>query len=94
MHDRLPGIPEHPAYTRLLAALFQQPRMRREVDDITGNVNGPDVIHELRACGWELPCERIPTTDRDDRPVQAGQYSMTLQDRQHWLTLQSRGRNE
>ncbi len=94
MHDRIPGLPEHPAYTRLLAALFQQPRMRREVDEITGNVNGPDVIYELRSCGWELPCARIPVTDRDGYPVQAGQYSMTAADRQNWLAIQSRGRAE
>lgn len=93
-NHRTPTIPEHPAFRRLLAALFERDRARRETDDITGNVNSPDVVYQLRACGWELPCERIQVLDRDHRPVQAGRYSMTAADRQHWIALQAQGRTE
>lgn len=73
------------ALRRLLEALFSRPLMRREVDEITGNVNGPDVIYILRKREWELPCVRIPTVDRDGFPVQAGQYRMSSADRRRWM---------
>lgn len=44
MTNRTPTIPEHPAFRRLLAALFERERARRETDEITGNVNSPDVV--------------------------------------------------
>lgn len=88
---RIPTVPAHPSFRDLLAALSERPHMRRELNELTGNINAPDLVYELRARGWELVCERIITRDRYGHPVQAGRYSMTTADRQHWIEIQAKG---
>ena len=80
---------DNPRHLRVLAALMGGPLSREQVDRIGGASNGPELISELRSSGLNIPCERKRVHDRDGKPVWAGIYSLTAEDRamiKAWLT--------
>ena len=63
--------------------------MRRELDDLAGASNSPDLIFGLRRLGLDIPCARVKCIDRDGKICQSGIYSLTVDDRRKlsaWLT--------
>lgn len=71
----------NPRHLRVLALLLARPARREEVDGVAGASNGPDLISNLRALGLDVPCSRVPATDRDGRPCRPGVYRLTARDR-------------
>lgn len=72
-----------PRESRALRALLRGPMRREQIDRVGGVSNGPDLIKNLRAgLGLEIPCERIPSIDRDGKRVKVGVYSLSPADRQ------------
>lgn len=65
---------------RLLEALEIAPLTRREVDKVSGALNGPQIVLELRRRGLEIPCELIVVYDRDGNRRETGRYSLTPRD--------------
>lgn len=56
--------------------------MREVVDRVAGSSNGPDVVARVRRkLNIEIPCDRVPATDRDGKPCKPGRYSLTEGDR-------------
>ena len=72
----------NPRQLRGLTVLLRRPVLRKELDDIVGATNSPELVAELRRKGLELPCKRIQFIDRDGRPCSPGVYSTTTADRQ------------
>lgn len=66
---------------RLLLALQKGPLHREEADRITGASNSPEVVAQLRARGWNIPCEMVEHIDRDGKPGKHGLYSLSSTDR-------------
>lgn len=69
-----------PRMRRLLLRLLSGPCDREELDRAIGASNTPDVVHRLRAKGFELPCESVKGIDRDGLAIHWGCYSMTARD--------------
>jgi hypothetical protein len=69
--------PLGPRQERAVAALLRRPVPREQLDDVTGQSNSPELVAELRRQGLEVPCLRVPTTDRDGRIRQPGVYHLT-----------------
>jgi hypothetical protein len=75
-------IKHKPKAHRIVLALLGTPFLWREqVDQVAGVSNGPDEIAILRGHGLEIPCQRVPTRDRDGGLSQPGRYSLTEHDR-------------
>lgn len=84
----------NPRYLRAIRALLRAPVMREQLDDITECSNSPDVVHELRALGLNLPCRRMVVVDRDGHERRPGQYSLDAEDRaklQQWMRERTQG---
>jgi hypothetical protein len=84
---------DNPRHLRAITALMRRPLLRTELGDLTGCINTPDMVAELRRRGLDLPCERINFIDRDGRGCRPGVYSMTLRDRRkvlRWLVARDR----
>jgi hypothetical protein len=71
----------NPRALRALAALLARPIPRKQLDDIAGCSNAPELVSSLREKGLEIPCVRIHFIDRDGRPCKPGVYSLTATDR-------------
>jgi hypothetical protein len=71
----------NPRHLRVLVALIRRSMTREHVDTEAGASNGPALIAELRHRGLSIPCDRIPTFDRDGREVKRGVYHATKLDR-------------
>lgn len=72
---------ENPRYLRVVHALWRGARSRKEIDQIAGAANGPQIIASLRALGLTLPCRLVPGIDRDGHPIRFGVYEMDKADR-------------
>lgn len=70
----------NPRHLRAIQALLQRPQRREHIDAVAGCSNGPQLISDLRHCGLELPCERVPDIDRDGRTIKRGVYYFTKSD--------------
>lgn len=71
-----------------MQALYRGPHCREDIDRISGASNGPEVVRQLRALGWEIPCELVPHTDCDGLLGRHGVYSLSDVDRsavRDWL---------
>jgi hypothetical protein len=47
---------------------------RKDLDEICGALNSPEVIRNLRLTGWGIPCRRIKVQDRDGKTCLPGVY--------------------
>jgi len=68
---------------------MQSPRFRRDLQRITGASNTPDMVAEIRRCGLETPCQKVPVPDRDSAITYPGIYSFNEHDRRKvnaWLS--------
>lgn len=71
-----------PRHIRVLQALMVLRKLTREdLDRVAGASNGPDVVRQLRGKGLSVPCNLLPRVDRDGRPCEIGEYSLTPADR-------------
>ncbi|MCI2809531.1 hypothetical protein [Eoetvoesiella caeni] len=81
-----------PRHVRVLQALMVLRKLtREELDRVAGASNGPDVVRQLRGKGLAVPCNLLPRIDRDGRPCEVGEYSLTPADRRAivgWLKRQ------
>ena len=71
---------DNPRHLRVLNVLLRRPVPRKEVDNIAGCANGPQLVADLRNLGLgekHLPCERINFIDRDGFPCRPGVYRLT-----------------
>ena len=85
-----PLWPKSPRGRRVLLALLNGPLLREQVDRVAGASNGPQVVAGLRKLlGLSIPCEEIPSVDRDGHVTKPGQYSLSPEDRERALWLQS-----
>jgi hypothetical protein len=82
---------DNPRHLRVLYSLEIRSRKREEIDRIAGASNGPDLISDLRKCGLEIPCDRVPAIDRDGLPVKPGVYSLTEDDRRKLKVWKRKG---
>jgi hypothetical protein len=81
---------DNPRHLRAIHALLTRPMPREHLDRHVGCSNSPDVIAELRRRGLDVPCERVPDTDRDGKLIKRGVYHFIAQDRSkisRWLAL-------
>jgi hypothetical protein len=72
---------DNPRHLRAIQALLTRPMPREHLDRAAGCSNGPELIAELRRRGLELPCERVPDTDRDGLLIRRGVYALSTRDR-------------
>lgn len=72
---------ENPRCLRVLQALSLRARSRKQIDEIAGASNGPQVIANLRQCGLRIPCFLVNGIDRDGRPIRFGVYYLSASDR-------------
>nr|MBL8411664.1 hypothetical protein [Dechloromonas sp.] len=93
----LPGIPSLPPFAtsnpkeiRIICALANGPCSREDLDRVAGISNAPDAILKLRDAGLTIPCERLPTTDRDGGTVHRGRYQFTADDRERTMHIWGR----
>ncbi len=70
-----------PRQRRAIMALLARPLARKQLDDIAGCINSPDLVMKLREFGLEIPCVRQPVTDRDGKRAWYGIYSLTAEDK-------------
>lgn len=68
--------PLTPKQQRILTALLNGPLTRRQAGDISGALNAPQVILELRRKGIPIVTEWQCGIDRDNRPYRMGIYSL------------------
>jgi hypothetical protein len=74
MLKRIPLI-KSPREYRLLHSLFHNNGLSvKELREIIGANNVPDVVMSLRNRGWVIHCERIDFYDRDGRNCRPGIY--------------------
>lgn len=60
-----------------------QEHSRNEITARCGPVNVSSAVELLtRKTGLEIPCQRLPLTDRDGKTVRAGFWKLTDRDRQ------------
>lgn len=84
---------DNPRHLRAIQALMTRPQRREHLDAVAGCSNAPELIAELRRRGLDVPCERVPDTDRDGRPIKRGVYHFIQSDRRklnEWLRLRER----
>ena len=77
---------DNPRHLRAIAALLRYPVMRKDLDNVAGCINGPQLISELRDLGLKIPCKRISHIDRDGKCNYPGQYYFTESDK-HKLNI-------
>lgn len=65
-----------PRQHRALAALLVGRVTSRELREIAGMLNAPQLIADLRALGWKIFCIRFKATDRDGKRCRPGYYEM------------------
>ncbi|MES2770613.1 MAG: hypothetical protein V4623_01300 [Pseudomonadota bacterium] len=85
---------ENPRHLRAIDALLTRPMPREHLDLQVGCSNSPELIAELRRRGLAVPCERVPDTDRDGKPIKRGVYHLIKQDRSkitRWLASRQKG---
>lgn len=78
----------NPRQTRTLRALMNNSQMRKNIDQIAGCSNSPELISQLRHKGLEIPCERVERFDRDGNACWPGLYQLTPEDKaivRDWL---------
>jgi len=73
----------NPRHLRVLRALAPKGASlsRKQLDNLAGASNGPELVAELRRRGLHVPCHRVPMLDRDGRVVRVGIYALTPSDR-------------
>jgi hypothetical protein len=79
---------ENPRWLRAISALLKRSVRRKDLDSIAGCANAPDIIHNLRKQGLQIPCTRISMRDRDNKLCQVGVYYFSDSDRRKvvsWL---------
>jgi hypothetical protein len=72
---------DNPRHLRAIHALLTRPMPREHLDQHVGCSNSPELIAELRRRGLDVPCERVPDTDRDGKPIKRGVYAFDRNDR-------------
>ena len=72
---------ENPRQLRAIAALLRRPLPRKQLDDVAGASNSPQLVAQLRARGLDVPCQRVSFVDRDGRLCRPGVYCFTTADR-------------
>ncbi|MBV1786754.1 hypothetical protein KQ940_01640 [Marinobacterium sp. D7] len=70
-----------PRQHRLLQALQNGPLHREDADRVAGASNAPAVVAQLRARGWDIPCEWVGHIDRDGKSGRHGVYHLSDRDR-------------
>ncbi|MBD3767949.1 MAG: hypothetical protein IE928_08385 [Gammaproteobacteria bacterium] len=65
-----------PRQYRLILAILEGAKSTRDLIQIVGANNVPDVVMNLRGSGWQIHCDRVPVFDRDGNKVAAGQYRL------------------
>jgi hypothetical protein len=68
---------------RALAALAENDGLTvKQLRDIAGQNNIPELMRQLRRNGWRWTCELVEVTDRDGRSCKPGVYRLTSEHRQ------------
>jgi hypothetical protein len=64
-----------PREYRVIKCLGQYGKVsRKDLDEICGALNSPEVIRNLRHAGWSIFCKRIKVSDRDGKVCLPGVY--------------------
>lgn len=71
----------NPRQRRALSALLPRPLTRKQLDEVVGCNNSPDLVMKLREFGLQIPCTRQPVVDRDGKMTWYGIYSLTAEDK-------------
>lgn len=67
-----------PRQYRLAKALIEQGRVwRKDLDDIVGALNSPQVKMEMLNNGWPIVCERVSVRDQDGKVCRPGYYVLS-----------------
>lgn len=85
---------DNPRELRAIHALMTRPMPREHLDRFVGCSNSPDVVFRLRQKGLEIPCEKVPDTDRDGLLIRRGVFSFTAIDCKkikHWKASRQKG---
>ena len=85
---------DNPRELRAIHALMTRPTTREHLDRATGSSNSPDLIFRMRVKGLEIPCDKVPDTDRDGLPIRRGVFHLTDSDRKkinRWLAARQSG---
>ncbi|MCD8523085.1 MAG: helix-turn-helix domain-containing protein [Saccharospirillaceae bacterium] len=75
--------PLTPKQRRALLALLNGPITRREAGEVSGALNAPQTVSELRAKGLPVATEWKTGIDRDGRPYRMGLYSLPESAHEH-----------
>ena len=84
---------DNPRHLRAITAMLRRPISRKELDNVAGASNSPELVAELRRRGLDAPCERISFIDRDGFKCRPGVYSLTTGDRRAiyaWMAKRER----
>ncbi len=73
----IPGRPTSERLSRTLAALANGGELsNRQISKISGQLNGPDIIHRLRKLGWVIHCRLVTVVDRDGKRSHPGRWRL------------------
>ena len=74
---------------------------RKDLDEICGALNSPEIIRNMRDSGWDILCKRIEMRDRDGRLCWPGIYYVSAEVREalraaceKWDVAASHSRNQ
>jgi hypothetical protein len=71
-----------PRQRRALTALAKNDGLTvKQLRDIAGQSNIPELMQQLRRNGWRWTCELVEVTDRDGRNCRPGVYRLTPEHR-------------
>lgn len=71
-------VTENPRQLRVISALLKRPHWRKEVDNVAGCSNDPDLILQLRRRGLDIRCKREVVIDRDGKKCRSGVYYLSI----------------
>ncbi|MDE2421634.1 MAG: hypothetical protein KGO49_10720 [Gammaproteobacteria bacterium] len=68
---------DNPRELRAISALLKRPHWRKEIDNIAGCSNTPDLISRIKKRGLDIRCKREIVIDRDGKKCRSGIYYLT-----------------
>lgn len=71
----------NPRHLRAIRDLMRVPVDRKDLDEVVGCRNSPELVAELRRRGLEVPCYRTYMQDLDGKLTRVGTYYLTDIDR-------------
>ncbi len=71
----LPILPNSSRLLRVLSALATGKDLSHaQLSKIGGQLNGPDLVYQLKKRGWKIPCKRVRVIDRDGGSAYPGRW--------------------